>query len=88
VIEELLKRGLITYRRQLDELRIWEGSDVEGEIAAYVEKERSPLVKILSEVCPLKPLVAQRHSYKTGTLRYFERQYLDSSEDLATLALF
>jgi len=23
VIEELLKRGLITYRRQLDELRIW-----------------------------------------------------------------
>jgi len=54
--------------------------DVEGEIAAYVEKERSPLVKILSEVCPLKPLVAQRHSYKTGTLRYFERQYLDSSE--------
>ena len=87
VIEELLKRGLITYRRQLDELRIWEGSDfdVEGEIAAYVEKERSPLVKILSEVCPLKPLVAQRHSYKTGTLRYFERQYLDSSQDLATL---
>jgi len=51
------KRGLITYRRQLDELWIWEGSDfdVEGEIAAYVEKERSPLVKILSEVCPLKP---------------------------------
>lgn len=87
VIEELLKQGLITYRRQLDELRIWEGSDfdVEGEIAAYVEKERSPLVKILSEVCPLNPLVAQRHSYRTGTLRYFERQYLDSKQDLTTL---
>jgi len=65
---------------------IWEGSDfdVEGEIAAMLRRERSPLVKILSEVCPLKPLVAQRHSYKTGTLRYFE-QYLDSSEDLVTL---
>ncbi len=87
VIEELLKRGLITYRRQLDELRIWEGSDfdVEGEIAAYLEKERSPLAKILSVVCPLNPLVAQRHSYITGTLRYFERQYLDSKEDLTTL---
>lgn len=95
VIEELLKRGLITYRRQLDELRIWEGSDfdVEGEISAYVEKERfsspdvtrTPLARILSEVCPLKPLVAQRHSYRTGTLRYFERRYLDASEDLANL---
>jgi len=87
VIEELLKRGLITYRRQLDELRLWEGSDfdVEGEIAAYVEKERSPLAKILSEVCPLNPLVAQRHSYRTGTLRYFERCYLDSSKDLVSL---
>ncbi len=87
VIEELLKRGLITYRRQLDELRLWEGSDfdVEGEIAAYVEKERSPLAKILSEVCPLNPLIAQRHSYRTGTLRYFERCYLDSSKDLVSL---
>ena len=48
VIEKLLKRGMITYRRQLDELRLWEGSDfdVEGEIAAYVEKERLPLSKI------------------------------------------
>jgi len=27
IIENLLKRNLITHRRQLDELRIWEGSD-------------------------------------------------------------
>ena len=87
VIEKLLKRGMITYRRQLDELRLWEGSDfdVEGEIAAYAEKERLPLSKILSEVCPLNPLIAQRHSYRTGTLRYFERCYLDSSKGLVSL---
>ena len=34
---------------------------------------------------PLKPLIAQRHSYKSGTLRYFERRYIDSLEDLTKL---
>ena len=35
---------------------------------------------------PLRPLVAQRHSYKKGTLRYFERHYLDKSHDLQQLS--
>ncbi|TVQ17729.1 MAG: hypothetical protein EA367_16890, partial [Leptolyngbya sp. DLM2.Bin15] len=30
-------------------------------------------------------LIAQRHSYRTGTLRYFERQYLDRSDRLEHL---
>ena len=30
-------------------------------------------------------MIAQRHSYRTGTLRYFERCYLDSSKDLVSL---
>ena len=54
-------------------------------MAALIEQERSPLASLLSETYPLKPLVAQRHSYKTGTLRYFERRYVDASEDLAKL---
>ncbi len=44
------------------------------------------MVKLLSLHRPLKPLVAQLHSYKTGTLRYFERHYLDSSHDLSQLS--
>ena len=32
-IEILIKRGLITHRKQLDELRIWEGSDFDIEQA-------------------------------------------------------
>ncbi|MDY6940890.1 MAG: hypothetical protein SWY16_24935 [Cyanobacteriota bacterium] len=87
VIEELLRKNLITHRRQLDELRIWQGSDfnADSELAAYVEKERSPLVGLLSNLRPLKPLVAQRHSYRTGTLRYFERHYLDAAANLTQL---
>lgn len=87
VIDILLKKNLITHRRQLDELRIWQGSDfnVDGELATYIEQERSPLVELLAELKPLKPLVAQSHSYKTGTLRYFERQYLDKTRELSEL---
>lgn len=84
VIESLCSKGIITHRRQLDELRIWQGSDfnVDVELTDYVEKERSPLVSLLPAIRPLTPIVAQRHSYKTGTLRYFERRYLDGLEDL------
>jgi hypothetical protein len=88
VIDKLLQRGLITHRRQLDELRIWQGSDfnVDSELSRYLEEERSPLVSLLSSIRPLKPIVAQRHSYQTGTLRYFERCYLDSSSNLNHLS--
>lgn len=87
VVEDLLNRGLVIHRRQVDELRIWEGSDfdVESAIAQHLESQRSSLAALLSESCPLRPLVVQRHSYKTGTLRYFERRYLSSGDDLARL---
>ncbi|WP_293124679.1 hypothetical protein [Microcoleus sp. bin38.metabat.b11b12b14.051] len=87
IIDRLLSRNTITHRRLWDELRLWEGSDfnVDAEVAALTEQERSSLVNLLSETYPLKPLVAQRHSYKTGTLRYFERRYVDASENLAKL---
>ncbi|MCP2729892.1 hypothetical protein [Limnofasciculus baicalensis] len=87
IIDRLLKRNIITHRRLLNELRLWEGSDfnIEGEVAYYIEQERSSLAKLLSENYPLKPLVAQRHSYKTGTLRYFERRYIDDLKELTKL---
>ncbi|MCT7987961.1 hypothetical protein [Laspinema olomoucense] len=87
-IDNLLQKGIVTYRRQVDELRIWEGSDfnVDSAVADYLAKQRSPLVELLSEIRPMDPLVAQRHSYLTGTLRYFERRYLDESATLSTLS--
>ncbi|MDB9518513.1 hypothetical protein PN466_16330 [Roseofilum reptotaenium CS-1145] len=87
-IANLQKQGLITYRRQAEELRIWEGSDfnVEAAIDAEIEKDRSSLQQLLSQVYPLKPLVVQRHYTQTGTLRYFERLYGDNSTNLQELS--
>ncbi|TVU55273.1 MAG: hypothetical protein EA414_02550 [Arthrospira sp. PLM2.Bin9] len=87
-IDNLLQKGIVTYRRQVDELRIWEGSDfnVDSAVADYLASDRTTLVELLSEIRPLEPLVAQRHSYITGTLRYFERRYLDNPIHLSTLS--
>jgi hypothetical protein len=83
-IDTLIKQGLITEIKALNELRIWQGSDFNVDLAleSYLNQEQSSLVKLLTQLRPLKPIVAQRHSYQTGTLRYFERHYLDSSQDL------
>lgn len=80
VVSELQERGLLTYRKQMNELRIWEGSDfnVEMAIKDISEQSRTPLAEMLSQVHALKPLVAQRHYIETGTLRYFGQRYVDS----------
>ena len=87
VIDGLTARGLLTYRKQLDELRIWEGSDfnVEAAIHELLEQSRTPLAEMLSQVHPMKPLVAQRHYIETGTLRYFGQRYVDSLSKVAGL---
>ena len=79
LIEDLISKGFITWRKQIDELRIWEGSDFDIEIEIQKQSQfiNIGLAKLLNEYFPLKPLIAQRHSYQTGTLRYFERKYYD-----------
>lgn len=89
VINDLLTKGIITHFRQLDELRIWQGSDfnVDSAVSTEIAQTRGSLVELLTTLRPLNPLIAQRHSYKTGTLRYFERRYLDHSQNLNQLQL-
>jgi hypothetical protein len=85
VIQELVEKKLITHRRTQDELRIWQGSDfdVEAAIQEQIEQSHSSLVELLTQIAPLKPLVAQRHYTTTGTLRYFEQRYVDRASLLS-----
>ncbi|CAN1209485.1 ATP-binding protein [Tumidithrix helvetica PCC 7403] len=71
-------KGFINHRK--DELRLWEGTDfnIEAELISAIASERDSLAEILSSSFSLKPAIAQRHSYQTGTVRYFEFKYLDS----------
>ena len=85
VVSKLKKKGLLTYRKQMDELRIWQGSDfdVEAAIDELLEQSRTPVAELLEQAHPMKPLVAQRHYAETGTLRYFEQRYFDSRNKTA-----
>ena len=86
-IKELLDKGFIIWRKRVDELRIWEGSDfdIEKELSEQTEVLNMSLADLLNDYALLKPLVVQKHSYKYGTLRYFERQYFDRTESFESL---
>ena len=87
VLERLIARGTVNYRESVDELRVWEGShhDIALLLRQRVEAERRPVEELLFEAAPLQPAVAQRASYQSGTLRYFERHYIGSAAALATV---
>ena len=103
VLERLENKGLITYREFADEFRLWHGSDFDlrGELESGQRRsENEPLAELLQRIRPLHPVVAGRHSQKTGTMRFFERKYvdrasapvsppdiLDSSDGLVVLSL-
>jgi len=86
-IDELLSKGFIIWRKRIDELRIWEGSDfdIEKELSEQAEIQNISLADLLNDYAPPRPLVVQKHSYKYGTLRYFERLYYDRTESLESL---
>ena len=84
IIDKLLQKGFLVWRKRIDELRIWEGSDfdIEKELSDQAHVFNVSLADLFNKYFPLRPLVVQRHSYQTGTLRYFERQYFDKVESL------
>ena len=84
-LDRLVQCRVLTYRQQVDEYRVWQGSDFEIDAAVEnrIGADRRSLAAVLSSLAPLSPVVAQRHSYVTGTLRYFERQYVDDPQRLA-----
>ena len=79
-IDTLVNRGILLYRPYAGEYWLWEGSefDVYGNIRKYKSKLAiTNLQEILQEYLPLPPLIASRHAFETGTVRRFERRWLN-----------
>ncbi len=79
IIEGLISKGIIRHINIIDGLRIWEGTDfdVEKELTEELQRINIDFSSVLNDYSPLNPLIASRHSYKTGTIRYFEQYYVD-----------
>ncbi|UFN46441.1 hypothetical protein [Nocardioides okcheonensis] len=87
-LSELASQGLITYRDFADEYRVWQGSDFDIKTAIENARRRLrdvPSDEVLRSVLPLSPVVAARHSHQTGTLRAFERAWVDAQAAIAPL---
>ncbi|MBF2053915.1 MAG: hypothetical protein IGS03_10695 [Candidatus Sericytochromatia bacterium] len=76
-IDALIAQKFVSWWSSFDELRIWQGSnfDIQSHLNAAVQEQQASLLSVFTQHIPLTPLVAQRHSYITGALRYFERLY-------------
>lgn len=85
----LSEKGMLIYREYADEFRLWEGSDID--IPEAIERHKPaiaahPLAELLEKAAPMLPLTASRHSYRTGTLRHFKRNWcaVDDVPDAVT----
>ena len=80
-IQSLTRRSVVVFRRHTGSYALWEGSDVDidDRLAAArqsVDQDQN-LAAFLTREAPPSPLIARRHYFQTGTLRYFESCYAD-----------
>ncbi len=79
ILDLLKEERLITYRPFKDEYHIWQGSDFDLDAALQEARThlpaRTPLATLLANILPPIPIVARRHSFRTGTTRVFEVLY-------------
>ena len=80
-LEMLEQRSIVIYRRYNDAYALWEGSDIDIEArlrdaAAHLDPNLR-LPTALSTLMQPQPLIARRHLFVTGTLRYFAVRYTD-----------
>lgn len=89
-LAQLQSATLVTYRHYRKAFRPYEGSDIDidallrearAEIAPHVDP-----VRVAARLSVASPIVARRHSYETGTLRYFDVRACRAGE-LETAAL-
>ena len=80
-LETLERRSIVIYRRYNDFYALWDGSDIDIE-DRFREAENAldpneRLMTYLSNLSPPRPLIARRHLFEKGTLRYFTVRYTD-----------
>ncbi|MCY4122426.1 MAG: hypothetical protein OXG72_16065 [Acidobacteria bacterium] len=82
-LDRLKQRSVIVYRRFRDAFQIWEGSDLDLDDLVLRAEQQLPttasIVAVLQRHAPRPPLVARRHLFETGTLRFFDVHFVEAS---------
>ncbi len=80
VANALIESSVLQFRKFSNEYRVWQGSDFDLDAAVHDELGqigRFDLPAAINNRKPLQPIVARRHTIKTGALRYFSPFFVD-----------
>lgn len=79
----LLSHSLIVFRRYNETFVIWQGSDVDLDERMQAAQRKLQgifrLAQTVEKYMPPRPIVARRHSYHTGFMRFWQMRYVDSA---------
>ena len=83
-LDRLSGSSIVVYRAYKAAYQLWDGSDLDiaGRIGRWREqvKAEGGLGQRLQKYLPARPVVATRHGYQTGTLRYLTARFVDASD--------
>ena len=82
-LEHLKQQSVLVFRQFRDAFQVWEGSDLDLEDLVVRAEGQLPndfsVAQALQRQAPRTPLVARRHLFQTGTLRFFDVRFVDAS---------
>ena len=81
IIESLMDKSIIQYRKFNKEYRVWQGSDFDLESAFQEEINNIGNFNLTDELntkFEMQPVVARRYTIESGTLRYFIPVFADA----------
>ena len=82
-LEGLKQQSVLVLRQFRDAFQIWEGSDLDLDDLIVRAEGQLPndfsVALALQRQAPRTPLVARRHLFETGTLRFFDVRFVDAS---------
>ena len=80
-IQPLLDASVVQYRRFSGEYRVWQGTDFDIDERTDEEKDKLgefDLAASLGDRTAAAPVLARRHSVRTGALRHFDVSFVDA----------
>ena len=82
-LERLKQQSVVVFRQFRDAFQTWEGSDLDLDDLIVRAERQLPndfsVAQALQRQAPRTPLVARRHLFETGTLRFFDVRFVDAS---------
>jgi hypothetical protein len=82
-IDFLVEASILVYRRHQHSYALWEGSDVDVDAlykTGLAKVEGSGFATLVQDTLELWPFLARKHYFETGTLRAFDVEVLEGSE--------